>query len=62
MTMRSAPGLDEPGMVKTARELLDDARSAEATDVYAARAMAQQARVLARTLDDGAVLRGRGAY
>ena len=42
------------GVSRTVRELLDDARTAEATDVHAARAMAQQARVLARTLLDGA--------
>lgn len=40
-------------MVKSVRELLDDARACESTDTGAARAMAQQARVLARTLDDG---------
>ncbi|MEK7422704.1 MAG: tetratricopeptide repeat protein, partial [Actinomycetota bacterium] len=40
-------------MTKTVRELLDDARAAENNDVVAARAMAQQARVMARTLDDG---------
>ncbi len=41
-------------MTKSVRELLDDARACESTDFAAARAMAQQARVLSRTLDDGA--------
>ncbi|MEZ5224463.1 MAG: tetratricopeptide repeat protein [Ilumatobacteraceae bacterium] len=41
-------------MTKSVRELLDDARACQVTDETAARAMAQQARVLARTLHDGA--------
>lgn len=52
MAIRTTPGVDGSGVVKTVRELLDDARSCENNDVHAARAMAQQARVLARTLDD----------
>ncbi|MGE0141201.1 MAG: tetratricopeptide repeat protein, partial [Ilumatobacteraceae bacterium] len=43
---------DASGVAKSVRELLDDARACEGTDNAAARAMAQQARVLARTLDD----------
>jgi putative two-component system response regulator len=42
------------GPVRSVRELLDDARAAEGVDPAAARSMAQQARVLARQLDDPA--------
>ena len=47
------PVVEGSGVTKSVRELLDDARSAESNDVVAARSMAQHARVLARTLDDG---------
>ena len=43
---------DGTGVVKSVRELLDDARACAETDAAAARSMAQQARVLARTLND----------
>lgn len=41
------------GVSKTVRALLDEAHASEGVDVHAARALAQQARVLARTLADG---------
>ncbi len=41
------------GISRTVRELLDDARACEGTDIHAARGMAQQARVQSRNLDDG---------
>ncbi|TPW14806.1 MAG: hypothetical protein FD127_1184 [Acidimicrobiaceae bacterium] len=53
MAIRATPVVEGSGVTKTVRELLDDARAAENNDVVAARAMAQQARVMARTLDDG---------
>lgn len=40
-------------MAKSVRELLDDAIACEGSDLDAARSMAQQARVLAHTLNDG---------
>ncbi len=45
--------VENSGVAKTVRELLDDARACQATDEAASRSMAQQARVLARTLRDG---------
>ncbi|MFN8020691.1 MAG: tetratricopeptide repeat protein [Acidimicrobiales bacterium] len=45
--------MESAGVAKTVRELLDDARACQVTDEAAARSMAQQARVLARTLHDG---------
>jgi putative two-component system response regulator len=45
--------VENQGVGKSIRELLDDARACQVTDEAAARAMAQQARVLARTLHDG---------
>ena len=53
MAISATTYVEGSGVAKTVRELLDDARACEGTDVHAARAMAQQARVLARTLDDG---------
>ncbi|MTA12966.1 MAG: hypothetical protein F2534_10230, partial [Actinobacteria bacterium] len=43
--------VEDSGVARTVRELLDDARSSQGSDIAAARSMAQQARVLARTLD-----------
>jgi putative two-component system response regulator len=48
----AAPYVSGTGPTRSVRDLLDDARLAESTDPAAARTMAQQARVLARTLDD----------
>ena len=45
--------VENSGVTRTVRELLEDARSCQSSDEVAARTMAQQARVLARTLDDG---------
>jgi len=52
VAIRTTPDVEGSSVVRTVRELLDNARACENTDVHAARAMAQQARVLARTLDD----------
>jgi putative two-component system response regulator len=52
VAIRTTPDVEGSSVVWTVRELLDNARACENTDVHAARAMAQQARVLARTLDD----------
>ncbi|MFM2069766.1 MAG: hypothetical protein RLZZ623_29 [Actinomycetota bacterium] len=52
MAIRTTPVVESSGVTKSVRELLDDARAAETTDVAAARSMAQQARVVARTIDD----------
>ncbi len=46
--------VENAAVAKTVRELLDDARACQISDEAAARSMAQQARVLARTLHDGA--------
>ncbi len=46
--------VENSGVTRTIRELLDDARACQVTDEIAARAMAQQARVLARSLSDAA--------
>jgi putative two-component system response regulator len=54
MAISATSYVEGSGVAKTVRELLDDARACESTDIPAARVMAQQARVLARTLDDGA--------
>jgi putative two-component system response regulator len=52
MAISATSYVEGSGVAKTVRELLDDARASEGIDIPAARAMAQQARVLARTLDD----------
>ena len=54
LAIRATSIVEGSGVAKSVRELLDDARACETTDLAAARAMAQQARVLARTLEDGA--------
>jgi putative two-component system response regulator len=54
VAIRATSIVEASGATKSVRELLDDARACESTDFAAARAMAQQGRVLARTLDDGA--------
>jgi putative two-component system response regulator len=54
VAIRATSFVEGVGVTKSVRELLDDARACESTDIVAARSMAQQARVLARTLDDGA--------
>lgn len=54
MAIRATSIVEGSGAAKSVRELLDDARACETTDFAAARAMAQQGRVLARTLEDGA--------
>ncbi len=46
--------VENSGVTRTIRELLDDARACQVTDEIAARSMAQQARVLARSLNDPA--------
>ncbi len=46
--------VENSGVTRTIRELLDDARACQVTDETAARAMAQQARVLARSTADAA--------
>lgn len=53
MAIRVTHPVEHPGVAKSVRELLDDARACQVTDEAAARSMAQQARVLARTLHDG---------
>jgi putative two-component system response regulator len=53
LAIRATPVVEGTGVSKSVRELLDDARAAENTDIAAARSMAQQARVQARTIDDG---------
>lgn len=53
LVIRATPVIDGVGVTKTVRDLLDDARAAETNDIAAARSMAQQARVRARTLGDG---------
>lgn len=53
MAISVTQSVENQGVGKTIRELLDDARACQVTDEAAARAMAQQARVLARTLHDG---------
>jgi len=45
--------VEDSGVARSVRELLEDARSCQSSDEVAARTMAQRARVLARTLDDG---------
>ncbi len=52
MAIRVVQLVEDSGVARTVRELLDDARSSQGSDIAAARSMAQQARVLARTLDD----------
>ncbi|MCU1361996.1 MAG: hypothetical protein JWN99_3285, partial [Ilumatobacteraceae bacterium] len=54
VAIRATSIVEGSGAAKSVRELLDDARACESTDFAAARAMAQQGRVLARTLDDAA--------
>lgn len=44
--------VENSGVTRTIRDLLDDARACQVTDEAAARSMAQQARVLARSLND----------
>ena len=51
---RSTPVAESTGTVVTVRGLLDAAHDAEATDIDTARSLAQQARVLARTVADPA--------
>ena len=46
--------VENSGVTRTIRDLLDDARACQVTDETAARAMAQQARVLARSTADAA--------
>ncbi len=46
--------VENSGVTRTIRDLLDDARACQVTDEAAARSMAQQARVLARSLNDEA--------
>lgn len=52
LAVRSTAIVEGAGAIKSVRELLDAARASEGTDLGAARSIAQQARVLARTLDD----------
>ena len=52
MAVRSAGLMEGSGTVVTVRELLDAAHEKQATDTVAARALAQKARVLARTVSD----------
>lgn len=52
MASRATTFVEGAGGVKSVSELLEDARAITFTDTAAARAMAQRARVLARTLDD----------
>ncbi len=54
MAIRTSTELDGSGVTRSVRELLDDARTSESTDIHAARALAQQARVRARTIGDAA--------
>ncbi|MCX6520694.1 MAG: tetratricopeptide repeat protein [Actinobacteria bacterium] len=46
--------VENSGVTRSIRDLLDDARACQVTDEAAARSMAQQARVLARSLNDEA--------
>ena len=46
--------VENSGVTRSIRDLLDDARACQVTDEDAARSMAQQARVLARSLNDEA--------
>lgn len=52
MAIRITPTAEGTPVAKSLRELLDDAAACEGSDIEAARSMAQQARVLAHTLDD----------
>jgi putative two-component system response regulator len=52
VAIRSAGLMEEAGAVVTVRELLDTAHDKQGTDTDAARALAQKARVLARTVGD----------
>jgi putative two-component system response regulator len=54
LAIRATSVVEASGAVKTVRALLDDARACENADTTSARAIAQQARVLARSLGDGA--------
>jgi hypothetical protein len=53
LAIRITPTTEGTPVSKSVRELLDDAIACEGSDLDAARSMAQQARVLAHTLNDG---------